>query len=201
MLPRVWTLRFAAWLLAGSTAALALAMGGEPGVPGAFLAVPPPVIAAPPPMAAPPATAAGNAVLPGVDPGPDPEEQAVEGPHPRPRPVRATQGAGYHIAASRGSEPGGRLFASWYGAECQGLATANGERFDRAALTAAHRSLPFGTVIVVTNPQNGKSVQVRVNDRGPWVAGRHLDLSEAAFAAIAPLNAGVIPVRVELIDQ
>lgn len=90
--------------------------------------------------------------------------------------------------------------ASYYGNEFQGRKTANGERFDQAQLTAAHRTLPFGTRLKVINTQNGKSVTVRVNDRGPFVKGRVIDLSSSAFKAIAPLNAGVAPVRIQAAD-
>jgi rare lipoprotein A len=70
--------------------------------------------------------------------------------------------------------------------------TASGEPFNPNALTAAHKTLPFNTRVRVTNPANGKSVVVRINDRGPYVGSRCLDLSRAAFAAIAPLGQGVI---------
>lgn len=90
--------------------------------------------------------------------------------------------------------------ASYYGNEFHGRKTANGERFDQGKLTAAHRTLPFGTRVKVTNPQNGKTVVVRVNDRGPFVKGRIIDLSSSAFKTIASLNAGVVPVRIEVLD-
>ena len=91
----------------------------------------------------------------------------------------------------------GRCAASFYW-EPQG--TANGETFDPEALTAAHKSLPFNTRVRVTNPANGKSVLVRINDRGPYVAGRCLDLSRAAFRAIANPETGVLKaVRYEVL--
>jgi rare lipoprotein A len=90
--------------------------------------------------------------------------------------------------------------ASFYGNEFQSRKTSNGERFDQGKLTAAHRTLPFGTRLKVTNTQNSKSVVVRVNDRGPFAKGRILDLSSSAFKSIAHLNAGVIPVRIEIIN-
>ena len=90
--------------------------------------------------------------------------------------------------------------ASYYGNEFHGRKTANGERFDQNQLTAAHRTLPFGTRLRVTNTQNGKTVVVRVNDRGPFVKGRVIDLSSAAFRSIAQLNSGVVPVRIQVID-
>ena len=89
--------------------------------------------------------------------------------------------------------------ASWYGQEYAGRLTANGEIFDPSALTAAHRTLPFGTIVRVTNPQNGKSVDVRINDRGPFIAGRCIDLSRAAFRAIAALDLGEVTVRYEVL--
>jgi rare lipoprotein A len=74
--------------------------------------------------------------------------------------------------------------ASWYGPGFQGRRTANGERFNTHAFTAAHRSLPFGTRIRVTNTANGRSIVVRINDRGPYVGGRVIDLSQASARAI-----------------
>ena len=90
----------------------------------------------------------------------------------------------------------GTCGASYY-ADSQ--VTANGELFDPDALTAAHRSWPFNTRVRVTNPATGRSVVVRVNDRGPYVAGRCLDLSQAAFQSIANLSTGVITVRYEVL--
>ena len=84
--------------------------------------------------------------------------------------------------------------SSWYGAEFEGQRTANGERFSSKAMTAAHRSLPFGTVLKVTNRANGRSVMIRVNDSGPYFGGRVLDLSRSAFARIASVDQGVVDV-------
>jgi peptidoglycan lytic transglycosylase len=89
--------------------------------------------------------------------------------------------------------------ASWYGGFHQGLLTASGERYDMNALTAAHRSLPFGTRIRVVNLANDRSVVVRVNDRGPTVPGRILDLSYAAARALDAVGAGVIPVQITVL--
>ncbi|BCM86030.1 hypothetical protein mvi_44910 [Methylobacterium indicum] len=83
--------------------------------------------------------------------------------------------------------------ASWYGPGFQGRRTANGERFNTHALTAAHRRLPFGTRVRVTNTSNGRSVVVRINDRGPYVGGRVIDLSQASARAIG--ISGVARVR------
>jgi peptidoglycan lytic transglycosylase len=87
--------------------------------------------------------------------------------------------------------------ASWYGNQHQGRRTANGERFDLHALTAAHRSLPFGTILRVTNLKTGKAVVVRVNDRGPYIRGRIVDLSAAAGNALGIGKVGIAPVRIE----
>ncbi len=92
---------------------------------------------------------------------------------------------------AQSSQPVTTCQASWYG---DPQPTASGEAFDPNAMTAAHRTLPFGTVLKVTNQANGKSVLVRINDRGPYVSGRCLDLSRAAFAAIGNLDSGVITV-------
>jgi rare lipoprotein A len=90
----------------------------------------------------------------------------------------------------------GNCQASYYG---EGQNTASGERFDPNALTAAHKTLPFNTRVRVTNVKNGRNVVVRINDRGPFVAGRCLDLSTAAFKAIASLSSGVVQVRYEVL--
>src|SRR5829696_7335203 len=74
--------------------------------------------------------------------------------------------------------------ASWYGPDFHGKKTANSERFSTHALTAAHKTLPFGTQIRVTNERTGKSVMVRINDRGPYAHGRVIDLSKAAAEAV-----------------
>ena len=87
--------------------------------------------------------------------------------------------------------------ASWYGPGFRGKTTANGETFDTGELTAAHKTLPFGTLVSVTNLSNGRSVVVRINDRGPFVTGRIIDLSEAAARRIDMISSGTAPVRVE----
>jgi rare lipoprotein A len=88
----------------------------------------------------------------------------------------------------------GRGMASWYGPNFHGKRTASGERFDMNDLTAAHRTLPFGTRVRVRNTQNDREVIVRINDRGPRVANRIIDLSKAAAAALDLLQAGEAPV-------
>ena len=90
--------------------------------------------------------------------------------------------------------------ASWYGIPYDGLRTASGDIFDMHALTAAHRALPFNTWLEVTNLQNGKHVEVRVNDRGPFIRGRILDLSMGAADALGMVRAGLAKVRLTVID-
>src|SRR5207237_8488018 len=84
----------------------------------------------------------------------------------------------------------GEGLASWYGLAFQGRRTASGERFDMNAFTAAHPSLPFGTRVLVRNPRNDRFVVVRINDRGPFVPGRIIDLSHAAARALGMLGFG-----------
>ena len=91
--------------------------------------------------------------------------------------------------------------ASYYADKYQGHKTANGETFDTAKLTAAHRTLPFGTRVRVTNLDNGKSVDVRINDRGPFVAGRVIDLSPAAARKLDMLRAGVVRVKLDVLGS
>jgi rare lipoprotein A len=92
----------------------------------------------------------------------------------------------------------GTCDASYYDA---GQQTADGEQFNPSGLTAAHATLPFNTKVRVTNVANGKSVVVRINDRGPYVDDRCLDLSRAAFGSIASLSSGVVDVRYEVLVQ
>jgi rare lipoprotein A len=95
-----------------------------------------------------------------------------------------------------------RGLATFYGDEAQGGPTASGERFDKRKLTAAHRSLPLGTRVRVTNVHNGRSVEVRINDRGPYGgAKRIIDLSEAAARQLGMIDAGVVPVTVEVLSR
>lgn len=89
--------------------------------------------------------------------------------------------------------------ASWYGPGFNGRRTANGERYDMHAMTAAHKTLPFGTKVRVTNVANGRSAIVRINDRGPFVRGREIDLSRGAAVAVGMLGAGVARVRLEIL--
>lgn len=97
--------------------------------------------------------------------------------------------------------PGGGAVgvASYYGPGFQGRSTASGERFNMYDMTAAHRTLPFGTNVEVTNLSNGKSVVVRINDRGPFKRGRIIDLSKAAARKIDMISNGTVRVRVKVL--
>lgn len=89
--------------------------------------------------------------------------------------------------------------ASYYADKFQSRKTANGERFDQDKSTAAHKKLPFGTRVRVTNVENGKSVVVRINDRGPFSKGRIIDLSRSAFSKIGDLRQGLMNVKIEVV--
>ena len=91
--------------------------------------------------------------------------------------------------------------ASWYGPRFHGRRAASGEIFNQHQLTAAHRRLPFGTQVKVTNLDNGKSVLVRINDRGPYVKGRILDLSRAAAHELEMTEDGTVRVKLEILSS
>ncbi|MGB7295327.1 MAG: septal ring lytic transglycosylase RlpA family protein [Candidatus Aminicenantales bacterium] len=100
--------------------------------------------------------------------------------------------------------PGGAVqtgVASWYGEEFHGKKTSSREIYDMNDLTAAHNTLPFGSLVMVTNLNNGRSVVVRVNDRGPFVKDRIIDLSYAAARVIDMIGTGTAPVRVEVLSD
>ena len=99
------------------------------------------------------------------------------------------------IASTFGGE------ASWYGPGFHGRLTANGERYNQNAMTAAHRRLRFGTRVRVTNLNNGRSVVVRINDRGPYARGRVIDVSAAAARSLGMIKSGVAPVRVTILGR
>jgi rare lipoprotein A len=98
--------------------------------------------------------------------------------------------------------PGGaeRGMATWYGGSLDGGPTASGERFDQNAMTAAHKTLPLGAVVRVTNLKNDRQVTVRINDRGPYAKGRIIDLSRAAARLLHMIDDGVVPVLVEVLS-
>lgn len=89
---------------------------------------------------------------------------------------------------------------SWYADKFHGRKTSSGELYNKNELTAAHRSLPFGTKVKVTNIKNGKSVIVKINDRGPHSKSRVLDLSRAAFTEIGSINAGILNIEMEVVN-
>lgn len=130
-----------------------------------------------------------------------PPLQAITG-KPAPKPIPATapqtkapkQSTGILQASLSG-------VASWYGPGFHGNRSASGERFNQNAMTAAHRSLPFGTKVRVTNKRNGRSVIVRINDRGPFTGGRIIDLSAAAARVLGVFNTGTAPVQLEVIGK
>jgi rare lipoprotein A len=124
-----------------------------------------------------------------------PKPPASKAPDATPRPYRV-KGRWYQpIANARGFEQTG--LASWYGRKFHGRKTSNGETYDMYAMTAAHKTLPLGTFVRVSNLVNGKSVDVRVNDRGPFVRGRIIDLSYTAAKRIGVVGPGTARVRVE----
>src|SRR5215510_15377879 len=94
-----------------------------------------------------------------------------------------------------------RGVASWYGEQFHGKKAANGELFDMEALTAAHRTLPLGSVVRVVNLANGKHLHVRITDRGPYVRNRVIDLSRAAAVRLGMMKGGVSVVRVQLVGE
>jgi rare lipoprotein A len=101
---------------------------------------------------------------------------------------------------ARAPTPGEIGEASWYGKAHHGKPTASGETYDMHELTAAHPTLPLGTRVLVTNLENGRSVQVRINDRGPTVKGRIIDLSYAAARRLGAIENGTIPVQVRVLS-
>jgi rare lipoprotein A len=109
-----------------------------------------------------------------------------------------------HTQPSRTASHGGSAQtgkASWYGKPYHGRTTASGERYNMHAQTAAHKTLPFGTKVRVTNLENGKDTVVRINDRGPFVKGRIIDLSYSAANQIKMVQSGVVSVKVEILSR
>jgi rare lipoprotein A len=200
----VGTVAVAAAVVAGGAVGAVRLTASPDGTSPAAVAGP---AAAPTPEAA---TSDAPAPVPSAKPVPS-ARPLLSSPAPRPRrtvkrvaPDR-TRSAAARRTASRRATPAkpaptvvetGSCGASYYD---EGQLTANGETFDPSALTAAHRTLPFDTRVRVTNPATGTSVVVRINDRGPFVDGRCLDLSRAAFAAIAPLAVGELTVTYEVL--
>lgn len=132
-------------------------------------------------------------------PGPTPEEGARPATAPTNAPTRP-------LASPRAVPPSAvpgeyteQGVASWYGAPFNGRRTSNGEIYDMYQMTAAHRTLPFNAVVRVTNVANGKQVNVRINDRGPFVANRVIDLSYSAAEAIGMVGPGTAEVRLDVV--
>lgn len=117
-------------------------------------------------------------------------------PQPKPQIIKQAK-----QVVAQAVKVGSRGMASWYGPGFNGRRSANGERYNQNGLTAAHRSLPFGTKVRVTNMRNGRSVIVRITDRGPHVRGRIIDLSAAAARIVGVMQSGVAPVRLEVIGR
>jgi len=136
------------------------------------------------PHAAPP-----SSQVPSPKPGNPPNQPQPSGPPPAVEKQPAIPG----VYMEEGE-------ASWYGVPFNGHRTSNGEIYDMHQMTAAHRTLPFGTLVRVTNLSNGKQTQVRINDRGPFVANRVIDLSLAAARAIEMVGPGIAPVRLEIVS-
>jgi len=128
-------------------------------------------------------------------PGPSDTGEPAEPPPPKVQPKPDPSTARKAPAAPATLPQTGR--ASWYGAAHHGKRTASGAIYDKEALTAAHPSLPFGTRVKVTNLSNGKSVEVEITDRGPFVGGRIIDLSQAAARALGMVESGTATVRLE----
>ena len=160
--------------LTPTTAPASLAPSSPTASPSASASASPSVTASPSASRSPQAASRGKA--------------RTESPKPRPTAKKTTAAAKVLESGSCG--------ASFYS---DGQLTANGESFNPNELTAAHKTLPFNTKVRVTNPSSGKSVVVRINDRGPFIDGRCLDLSRAAFATIASTDVGALTVRYEVL--
>ena len=129
---------------------------------------------------------------PALAPGPEPAPEPAPTPGTAQPPTRTAPSAlGTYV------EQG---IASWYGVPFHGRRAANGEVFDMNTLVAAHRTLPFGSILRVTNLNNGRQIEVRVIDRGPFVGDRVLDLARAAAAGLDMIGTGTAPVRIELLS-
>ena len=130
--------------------------------------------------------------------------------------VRFTLAVGLLLAGCRSAPPGADLeppsdrrvratvergIASWYGPGFHGKRTANGEVYDQNGVSAAHKTLPFGTVVEVLNLDNGRTLQVRINDRGPFVRGRIIDLSKGAARKLGVVRSGIANVEIRVVSR
>lgn len=128
---------------------------------------------------------------------------APQAPAPAPLPQPSAPSAPPPSVETQPALPGQYVeegVASWYGVPFNGHRTSNGEIYDMHAFTAAHRTLPFGSLVRVTNLRNGMQTEVRINDRGPFVANRVIDLSLSAAQAIGMIGPGTAPVRLEVVS-
>ena len=134
--------------------------------------------------------------LPHITPG----EHEVKRPGPATQRPYVINGKKYYpIPSAEGYEEAG--IASWYGRKFHGRKTSNGERYDMYAMTAAHKTLPMGTMLLVKNIKNGRSIVVRVNDRGPFVKGRIIDLSYTAGKEIGLVGPGTARVKIAALGE
>jgi rare lipoprotein A len=140
------------------------------------------------------AQTAKSAAAPAVAPAP------AAAPTPAAAPAASTPAAPAPAAAASGDHQLEGV-AAYYNNRLNGRKTASGQRFDNAALTAAHNTLPFGTRVKVTNTKNNRSVVVRINDRGPTTAGRIFDLSRAAAGRLGYVRSGLTEVKAEVVAQ
>lgn len=180
----------------------------SPAAPPAPLSASPSASASVPPSASAPATPAASPTPTRTTEAPSRSKPRSSTPQPAattptsaaPTPTSAAPTSTSAAPTSTSAAPtvveAGSCGASYYS---EGQLTASGEAFDPSAMTAAHKTLPFDTMVRVTNPVTSTSVMVRINDRGPFVTGRCIDLSQAAFAVIAPLSAGHVEVRYEVL--
>ena len=169
----------AGWIVISTTGVLSSRSGSPPVRAGAELAYQPPGPATSSPLPSPSKKAAKTATPRTAKPA-------------RHRPRHSSRSTAGRVVG------GGSCEASFYG---EGQQTASGEAFDPGAMTAAHKTLAFGTRLRVTNKNNGESAIVRINDRGPFVGGRCLDLSTAAMRAVGGIGSGVIPVRYQILAK
>ena len=145
------------------------------------------------------ATAAVTLVLvTSMTAGPVPDQPQTPKPPAKTPPIKGQKTSHRKSTRTAEARPYQVGMASWYGKQFHGRATASGEDFDMFELTAAHRQLPLGTYVRVTNLRNGKSIVVRVNDRGPYVGDRVIDLSYSA-ARMLSFRGGIEKVRLDII--
>ena len=129
------------------------------------------------------------------------QAQTAPASAPAAAPAATPAPAAAPVAAPATAAAGMEGLAAYYSDRLDGRRTASGQVFDQSKLTAAHQTLPFGTMVKVTNTKNGRSVVVRINDRGPTQAGRVVDLSRAAASKLGMLRAGLVPVKLEVVKE